>query len=229
MNAPTFDKEPWIQRYSAEIGLGHVPYEELHLYYVDIGRVFDKFDINDPNTKTARQYVDEQLAQTEDAYAQLALMEGFSEVVPVVEPIPVASLQGLVHQALNDAVEYIDSLPPAMLNLPPILLEEPNSQILASDLKYFDVVINENPFIVVINDHGGDIRIKDQIRHITNTTFFVEMRDPSTITDSSRVISYYQFVNAIPLQYPDRSDVQVQIEANIVTEFDGPRLDGILS
>lgn len=221
---PAFDKEYWTRQFSSEIGLGHVPYEELHLHYVDFGVSVGEFDITSPNTKTARQYVDDQLDQTEEAYTLMGNVN-LDEINPMVKS---AELNTSLEDLLGQAVDIIDSFPTEALNTEPVLLEAPLPQIRPGDLKYFDVDIKGQSFTVVINDHGEDFRIKDQIRHLINTTFFVEMRDPTTLTNASRVISYYQFVNAMPLEY-DRNEAHVRIEGNLTTEFDGPRLDGMLS
>jgi len=224
-----FNKAYWLDQLTKEVGLDGVPYEELSKHYVNFDSVIGTEGENEASRKNAKQYVDEQLAYIEEQYK--LLNESNIEVpqeheVPVFDPSDVLSKLLVVSESaeLNQVEDNIYK----DLDLGAFQLKEVKQEVLASNMKYFDVVIGESAYTVVINDHGGDFRIKDQINHVINTTFFVEIRNPMELTGFEQIISYYQFVNAIQPHLKPSTDLTAfdKISKGLETAFDGVKLEG---
>lgn len=225
MNTPIFDKKAWIERLTSEIGLAGVPYEELDQHKVDFSFSF----IANPNpefVKTARQYIDEQLAEIEASYEQFKHHEMGESLT---NPLTITDIGSTLNSVLGQIGDIPDEQPLmpsseelAALQIPYIEMAMKQEEILC-----FDVVINNLPYVVAINYDGTDIKIKDQIKHVISTTFFIEVRDKTTIRDGEQVISYYQFVNAIQPYIKQPEDLTSRILKDVSTTFDGgAKLDG---
>ena len=61
-----FDKNYWLEQLKKEVGLETVPYEELHLHFVDFSSPFG----NSVEKVNAKQYVDDQLSIISSQYEE---------------------------------------------------------------------------------------------------------------------------------------------------------------
>ena len=229
MSKPIFDRQYWINQLTNEVGLVGVPYEELDKYMVDSGSVTGR-ESNPETVRTAKQYIDDQLLIIEASYADFEDTE-FIEFSPTPNFDQVNNLLGDVALSLDsvsDTLIYPDAAKGvSQLSYVP-------QEVQRSNIKCFDVIINDIDCVVMLTvasnplDENQDWKSLDQINHVKNTTFFIEERDPSTITDFDNVISYYQFVNAIQPFLKPAHDITAyeKINKNMNTVFDGIKLDG---
>lgn len=201
----TFDREYWTNQILLEIGLSKVPREDLDKHFVDTGFVFSEFD----NKKTAKQYLEEQLTILEEQYKEFnSSNSDFS--------------------MLGNNIEEFDSnkVLQQLLELPP--LPEDNSfrvdkfdAIEIPNFKYFEVFVEDKTYVVVIND-CNDIRMSDQIKHVKNTSYFVEDRNAESLSPQDIILSYYQFANLIEREVAKKHAVVVdKIRDNLKTSFEG--------
>lgn len=220
-----FDKNYWLDQLKKEVGLENVPYEELHLHFVDFSSPFG----NSVKKINAKDYVDEQLlfincqyddferANGVDIHSQgknrlsydenniFSRLEGVAENLPNEEP---------VFPVLNGTA------------IPDLLIAPVQQTINRDSIKYYEVFMNNQTFIVAFNLNGADVRVHDQINHLKNTSYFVEERNPFTFIGGEEIISYYQFSNLIEtLLRMSNKNVSDKITNNIQTTFDGLKLD----
>lgn len=219
-----FDKEYWISNLKKEVGLENVPYCELgeHTLYFSLYR-------NENAGKNAKEYVDEQLALIENQYKEFESSSDieFSTTRMIDGDDVMISLMGLA--ASIDSFEIPED-PFANIKNNTNSLQVVEQTINHNDISYYDVQIGENTFTVAINSNSRDFRVKDQINHVINTSFFVEQRHPLTFDGSENIISYYQFVNAIqPYLKISTNLAQEKILAEVKTTFDGIKLDSFLN
>jgi hypothetical protein len=217
MNKPIFNKEYWMNQLINEVGCLGVPYEELDQYTVDFGPVTGQ---SSEHTKTAKQYIDEQLVLIEAEYDKF-------EDDELVEFTPTPNFAA-VSDRLSDVANILDKVD--YFDISVEQLEVKSQEVQKSDIRAFGVTINEIDYVVMMNIGGSyePWQYQDQINHITNTSFFVEHRDPATITDQDVVISYFQFVNAIEPFLKPVNDITAyeMINKDINTVFDGIKLEG---
>jgi hypothetical protein len=208
---PQFNKEHWINQLKNEAGLSHIPYEELDDHKISFG-LFDN-----ASQISAKKYIDEQLKNIEEQYSSFDdTLEDDLQSLRVdlgktkTKGIPIS--------------EFIADVEPVLIQL-----AEVPQQIIRSNMKYYDVLVGGNNFTVVINDHGEDWRITDQINHVKHTSFFIEERNPAHLTGYENIISYYQFANLIQSHIKKtNTDLSVyeKISQDINTVFDGIKLEG---
>jgi hypothetical protein len=217
MNKPIFNKEYWMNQLINEVGFPGVPYEELDQYTVDFGSVIGQ---SSEHTKTAKQYIDEQLVLIEAEYEKFE-EEELIEFTPTPNFAAVSDRLSQVADTL-DKVDYFDILVEQ--------LEVKSQEVQKSDIRAFGVTIGGSDYVVMLNTGGSyePWRYQDQINHIVNTSFFVEHRDPALITDQDTIISYYQFVSAIEPFLKPVNDITAyeMINKDINTVFDGIKLEG---
>jgi hypothetical protein len=222
MNKPIFNKEYWLNQLINEVGFPGVPYEELDQYTVDFGSVIGQFS---EHTKTAKQYIDEQLVLIEAEYEKFE-DEELIEFTPTPNFSAVSDRLSEVSDSLANT-EYLGSTS-QLDNISQ--LEVKQLAVEKSDIRAFGVTINEVDYVVMMNLGGSyePWRYQDQINHIVNTSFFVEHRDPALITDQDTIISYYQFVSAIEPFLKPVNDITAyeMINKDINTVFDGIKLEG---
>jgi hypothetical protein len=205
-----FDKEYWTNQLLLEIGLSNVPREDLDKHFVDTGFVFSEFD----NKKTAKQYLEEQLTILEEQYKEFnSLNSDYSILGNNIEEFDSSKvLQQLIElpQLPEDNSFRVDNFD---------AIEIPN-------FKYFEVFVEDKTYVVVIND-CNDIRMSDQIKHVKNTSYFVEDRNAETLTSEDIILSYYQFANLIERVVAKKDAiVTVKIRENLKTSFEGFELKG---
>jgi hypothetical protein len=213
MNFPKFNREEWIDKLKAEIGLAHVPYEELDQHFVEFGFFAGS---NSPKTN-ARQYIDNQLHETEESYKQF---EG-EEVGSVTSLITITDIDATLGDVLSNLGDIPDTVRPTNEELRQLQVPYIEMRMKQEEILCFDVSIDNKPYIVAINYDGTDVKIKDQIKHVINTTFFIEVRDKTTIRDGEQVISYYQFVNAIRPYINQTPTLTERILDDVDTNFEG--------
>ena len=222
MNKPIFNKEYWMNQLINEVGFPGVPYEELDQYTVDFGSVIGQ---SSEHTKTAKQYIDEQLVLIEAEYEKFE-DEELIEFTPTPNFAAVSDRLSEVANSL-DSVGYTESVSQLhnipQLEVKPLIVEK-------SDIRAFGVTVGGNDYVVMLNLGGSyePWRYQDQINHIVNTSFFVEHRDPALITDQDTIISYHQFVSAIAPFLKPVNDITAyeMINKDINTVFDGIKLEG---
>lgn len=218
---PRFDKQYWTEQLKREIGLSHVPDSELHQHYVDFGNFFGEAE----NKKTAKQYIDDELKNLEQQYQDV-----------VVTPVSIKDLnlfksvdENLISSKLFDVAQSLDDV-----DMEPVVLDHISQlefvpqTIDRESIKYFEVFVGNNTFIVAVNTGSNDFRIADHINHIKSTSFFVEERNPFTFIGTENVISYYQFVNLIQPHLKPKNSLTPfdKITNNVDTVFDGLKLEG---
>jgi hypothetical protein len=206
-----FDRTNWLNNLKREIGLSHVPYDELHLHSIS----FDLFNTDDSLKRNAKEYIDEQLEIIEEQYKSVGAN------INELDDLLVACNEDTV---VTPTGEFFGNVEPTLIQLPEI-----KQTIERANMHYYDVDVNGNHYTVVINDHGGDCRIKDQIAHVVNTSYFIEERDPNSLTQFDNIISYYQFANVIQRIVAENVDVTAyqKIVDNIDTVFDGLNFDDV--
>lgn len=206
-----FDKEHWIDKIKSEIGLANVSYENLSEHFVDFGVVF-----GDSSTKlSAKEYVDREL---ESIRLQYEMFNEQDDVLPSFGEISEFNPD----EVLGNLLE-ISQIP--TIDLP---LEEQEQaqkiQTFSSKFFYFSVFINNMDYVVAINDYG-DLKIKDQIKHVKSTSYFVEEKPLENIQTGEVIISYYQFVNLIEAEVAkSRISTYEKIQQNMNTVFNGQEL-----
>lgn len=222
-----FDKNYWLEQLKKEVGLENVPYEELHSHFVDFSSPFG----NSVSKINAKQYVDEQLsfisAQYSEFEKQLGVdvhSEGKNRLS--YDENDIFSRLEVVAENLPD-IDIPPSFPVLNGTAIPDLLIAPVQQTINRDsIKYYEVFMNNQTFIVAFNLNGADVRVHDQINHLKNTSYFVEERNPFTFIGGEEIISYYQFSNLIEtLLRMSNKNVSDKITNNIQTTFDGLKLD----
>ena len=224
-NNMKFDKNYWLEQLKKEVGLETVPYEELHLHFVDFSSPFG----NSVNKVNAKDYVDEQLSFISSQYVEF---EKENEIA-----VHLSSTNRLSYDE-NDIFSRLDSIADSVpdiapefpiLNgaaIPDLLIAPVIQNIERSAIKYYEVLMNGKTFIVAFNLNGADIRIPDQINHLKNTSYFVEERNPYTFVGGEEIITYYQFSNLIEtILRMSNKNVSDKISNNIETTFDGIKLD----
>lgn len=226
MSAPIFRREYWIEQLKKEVGLSDVDYNDLQEHFVYFGMFGD-----DAISKNAKTYVDEQLEIIEKQYAEIDVdscdQQEYS--VPEFDISSVYDKLSMLSDSLSEVVLPTE-IPYEMNEAESVVqLKLSNQTIETKDVKYFEVLIGTRLYVVVINDHG-DLKIKDQIRHIVNTSFFVEQRTPEHVynaSDTNHIISYYQFVNLIQpyLNMNTVPSASNKISQGVQTDFDGFKLD----
>lgn len=218
-----FDKNYWIEQLKKETGLENVPYEELHLHFVDFSSPFG----NSVSKVNAKQYVDDQLAfislQYKEFENQADVHLAGNNRLSYDENDIFSRLEGIANDTPVEAPVF------PVLNgsaIPDLLIAPVQQKIERDSIKYYEVFMNNRTFIVAFNLNGSDIRVHDQINHLKNTTYFVEERNPLSFVGGEEIISYYQFSNLIEtLLRMNSKDVSNKISNNIETSFDGLKLD----
>lgn len=218
-----FNREYWLAQLKKEVGLEHVSYEELHNHVVDFGGFFNT---EESSKKSAKQYIDEQLADIENSYKNLEMPE-IVEESPTL-PLPnMESITQILTQISDSGLHSYNNIPVEMLQGVP-QLKMVNQTIKRSNIRYFSVIINKQDFIVAINYNSDDFRLLDQTNHLVNTTFFIEELNPLQMNgNENNIISYYQFVNAIQPFLKQTTDLSAyeKIANGTTTVFDGLKLD----
>lgn len=205
-----FDREHWIDKIKSEIGLTNVPYENLEEHVVDFGTVFGESS----SKLSAKEYVDRELVSIEEQYRSFNEQ---GDVLPASN-----SLDSFDADTVMGNLLEISKIP--LIELPVINDEEEEIAKVPSNFLYFSVFINNRDFIVAINDYG-DIKIKDQIKHIKNTSYFVEQIESDRIKTGEVIISYYQFVDLIEKEVAkSRASAYEKIQQNLNTVFNGVEL-----
>lgn len=204
-----FDKAHWIDKIKGEIGLTNVPYENLEEHFVDFGTVF-----GESSKLSAKEYVDRELASIEEQY------KSFNEQGDVLSMSD--SIDSFDADAVMGNLLQISQIP--VIELPAINDEEEEIPKVSSNFLYFSVFIDNRDYVIAINDYG-DIKIQDQIKHVKNTSYFVEQRLSENIQSGEVIISYYQFVNLIETEVAkSRSSTYEKIQQNMNTVFNGTEL-----
>jgi hypothetical protein len=232
MNSVKFDKTYWINQIKSELGLAPVPYEELDQHKVSMDFSFFPLKEGESSYISAKEYVDNQLLEIEAKYKEFE-EQGISEIAQNVA-IPMDDMLNNINSQLNGISRMFDSVPDDVMETLQRRPEEAGiwigyhkPVISQSNMLCFDVLVENLPYVVVIHDDGTDSRIKDQIKHVLNTTFFIEMRDKTTINDDEQVISYYQFVNAIQPFLVKEQSINDRIRKETETIFEGGvKIDG---
>jgi len=219
---PQFDQQYWTQQLKREIGLEHVSDSELTEHFVDFGSFFDESS----NKKNAKQYIQEQLENIKQQYESIDLggsifQQNKNEFNSIDE--------NAVSCKLFDVALSLDSV-----DMEPVVLDNISQlefvpqTIDRESVKYFEVFVGNNTFVVAVNTGAGDFRTIDHINHIKSTSFFVEERNPLTFIGTENIISYYQFVNLIQPHLKPKNDFSAfeKISNNVETTFDGPKLEG---
>lgn len=205
-----FDKTHWIDKIKSEIGLANVPYENLGEHFVDFGTVFGESS----SKLSAKEYVDRELASIEEQY------KSFNEQGDVLSMSD--SIDSFDADAVMGNLLQISQIP--VIELPAINDEEEEIPKVFSNFLYFSVFIDNRDYVIAINDYG-DIKIQDQIKHVKNTSYFVEQKLPENIQTGEVIISYYQFVNLIEIEVAkSRSSTYEKIQQNMNTVFNGTEL-----
>lgn len=227
MSTIKFDREYWIDQLKKEVGLGNIPYDSLEFHQVDFESPFGIK--SDNGLINAKEYVDSQLEIIEQQYKQIdeeidkedLSISSFTSYDEEDVMQKLSNISGSIDQLIS-----LDNLDEKFENNN-FFLQEKKQVINKNDIKYFDVVVSGKEFTVVINDYG-DLKVKDQISHIKNTTFFVEERAKESITGKENYISYYQFINLIEplLRKSNDTPVWKKITDDLKTEFDGLKLEG---
>lgn len=205
-----FDKNHWIDKIKSEIGLENVLYENLGEYFVDFGNVFGESS----NKVSAKEYVDREVASVEEQYRSFNEQ---GDVLPMSNDLDSFDADAVMGNLLE-----ISQIP--IIELPAINDIEEETPEIPSKFSYFSVFIDNRDYIVAINDYG-DLKIQDQIKHIKNTSYFVEQKLPETIQTGEVIISYYQFVNLIEKEVAkSRISTYEKIQQNLNTVFNGTEL-----
>jgi hypothetical protein len=206
---PLFNKQHWIDELKREAGLSHVSYDELSEHSIS----FDIFGKDDTLKRNAKDYIDEQLKSIEDQYNNFDESLDLDSLRAYVEDDTIVTSTGEMFGDVETTLIQIPEIP---------------QEIQRNNMHYYEVDIDGRTHIVVINDHGDDFRIKDHINHVKQTSFFVEERDPRSLTGHEMIISYYQFANAIQSHLKQNVDLSAyeKISKDINTVFDGVKLEG---
>ena len=213
-----FDPQYWTEQIKKEIGLSHVTDDKLSEYFVDFGSFFSEGQ----NKQTAKQYVETQLEILRQQYDEF-------EALSIQPPKPSQSLNlDDVEKRIADITSNYSDEPEIIIPSSVTQLEYIPQQINRNSVRYFEVLVAGNTYIVAINVDSQDFRVGDHINHIKNTSFFVEERNPLTFTGLEHVISYYQFVNLIQPHLKPKNDFSFyeKIAENVDTQFDGLKLEG---
>jgi hypothetical protein len=220
-----FDKNYWLEQLKKEVGLETVPYEELHLHFVDFSSPFG----NSVEKVNAKQYVDDQLSIISSQYEEFeALSSNVHETGTnrlMYDETDIFSRLDNIAAEIPDVFYEFDNLNAAVI--PDLLIAPVEQNIERTSIKYYEVFMNNRTFIVAFNLNGADVRVPDQINHLKNTSYFVEERNPYTFIGSEEIISYYQFSNLIEtlLRMNNQKDISAKISNNITTTFDGAKLE----
>jgi len=219
-----FDREYWLAQLKKEVGLENVPYEQLHNHEVDFGGFFGG---HNSSKKNARKYVDEQLSNIEDSYKTLE-MPIVSDDDSLTLPLPsMDSITKIITEINDNGLHSFNNVPVEIVQGIP-QLKAVNQTIKKGNIRYFNVIVNKQDFIVAVNYNPEDFRSTDQINHLVNTTFFIEELNPQQMNgNESNIISYYQFVNAIQPFLKQNTDLSAyeKIANGTTTMFDGLKLD----
>jgi hypothetical protein len=230
-----FNKEYWTQQLKMELGLSHVPDEELNEHYIDTGMFFG----NISQKTTVKDYIEEQIKNLEDQYK----LFGDS----ILQQSDDITNSGRLRHSYNES-DILSRLDAAALGQPyeVPLAENYNNLLLKSEhfipiipqtinrdsFRYYEMFINNMTYIVVFNldSEGKNSKINDQIKHLKSTSYFVEERNPMTFIGGEQIITYYQFVNILEnvLRLRDET-VKDKIQNEVQTVFEGGvKLDNFL-
>jgi len=236
-----FNKEYWKNNIKTEIGLSHVPDEQLHEHFVLIGSFFG----DDSNKIRADEYLETQLKQIEEGYKNFGVLLNDLPQEEEYPPTRPDSVEGLDQNELKGlGLDLLDNfIPPkhkfkssenngtrpvtpdnfanVLLNKEIKLLTPVNQEIKRESIRYFDVDVNGNHFTVALNFDPSDIKSQDQVNHIKTTSYFIEERQPNFLTGFENIISYYQYANLIQYNMKKNDDVQDKIAKEVKTTFDG--------
>lgn len=233
-----FNRDYWIEQLKKEVGLETVSYEDLHNHYVNFDSPFGKGSDSPTSKINARKYVDDQLLFLENEYKNFidnqtkSLIESDNvhrngRLRNSYDELDIFSRLDLTAKSL-DKFENAANVGADYNNLidNPYLLKPIEQTINRDSIKYYEVFMNNQTFIVAFNLNGADVRVHDQINHLKNTSYFVEERNPFTFIGGEEIISYYQFSNLIEtLLRMSNKNVSDKITNNIQTTFDGLKLD----
>ena len=172
IDLPPFNPDYWMTQLKKEVGLMEVPYDELGKYEVDLDSPFGRGKIK----INAKEYVDQQLAIIEEDYRITQNGEG------------------------DDYLEDVDVV--LSSNEPVLLVAAPVQEIKEDSIKFYNVVINEVPYVVFVNTtvRADDEKwiITDQINTITNDKRFYKGETfRHFLTGLETAISYYQYVDKV--------------------------------
>jgi hypothetical protein len=198
-------------------GLGISPEstdEELKGMFVTVGSFFS----DDSEKINAHQYVVNQLDNDEMFYNEF-YSNGISQVnefKPVSENDIMTALSNLDFDKLPDSipVEDLSQIPDSLNNK---FLTIPT--VFDLSFRYFVVNFEGNEYVIVINE-PTDRKTFDQIKHIENTSYFIEEKNSDQLADTDIVISYYQFVNMMERSISRKNaEIRSKIEENVKTQF----------
>lgn len=197
------EKEQQILAFKKELGLGNIPYEDLHLYFVDDSSVTG---VNSKKLITAREYVDRNIEQLEKS-------------------------QGPVTNSILDAIDDFDEDGfPLLTNEPVLLLDE--SKLQREDpienYIYLSVEVNDIPYTVIIAKNFDPVA---QSTFVKNHWSFRGEKSRNMLTEHDLVFSFYQFVNFVggmrnpaektDLAFDEFEDLSVMISKQLTTDFEG--------
>ncbi len=232
LNNMKFNKQYWIEQLTKEVGLEGVSYEELSNHFVNFDSFFGNEEDSPTSRVNAKDYVDRQLLEIEKQYEEFSISEN-SEVVP--ESLTLDFNEADIFSRLgNVSNENFGEVPVDTLyqenkvfyNGVPLLIPV-QQNIERSDIRYYEVQIEGRIFVVAINKKNGDLKTEDQINHIKSTSCFIEERNPLSFIGGEDIISYFQFSNLVEeiARRKGTVAVNVKIQDNVKTEFDGVKLD----
>lgn len=202
-----FDKDHWTQQLLQEIGLSEVPLEDLDKYFIDSGYVFSTSELK----KTAKEYVEEQLAILEQQYNDF----NSSQEEELVQPLMLKEFD------VNTTLLQLQNVSSDLDNIPSDESFREKDVVDVPNFKYFEVNVEDKNYVVVINDIN-DSRISDQIKHVKNTSYYIEDRTANSITNDDIILSYYQFANLIErIVAKKNNQVDIKIREELKTSFEG--------
>ena len=211
MSNMTFDKEQYKKKLLLELGIPlDTPDNELVNYKMSIGNFFGNSDAEN----NVLDYISSEIKAAEEYYSSFTeamKIDNFQEF----KPIDINA----VMKRLDDKLEEYDQIAVDLgwkdPSLP--LLEMPKIE----DLKfiYLCVEFNETPYVIAF-PVDNELRTADQIKHITNTTYYIGKKNPDSLKSTDTVISYYQFVNLIEKEIAKQANaIRTKIGENVVTNF----------
>jgi hypothetical protein len=234
-----FNKQYWIEQLKMELGLSDVPDAELHLYYVDTGVFFGEIQ----QKTTAKDYIEKQLKDLEEHYNLFG--DGvLTQNDDITNPGHMRNsynesdiLSRLDSAALQQSYEvpfaepFVEKYNNSLINSNNLIQIVPQT-IRREVFRYYEVFINNISYIVVFNldSEGKSSKIRDQIKHLQSTSYFVEERNPISLTEEERIITYYQFVNILEnvLRLKEETTKE-KIQKEVQTVFEGGvKLDNFL-
>ena len=180
-----------------EIGLGEVPYENLHLYKVNTSSVTGK----EGEYISAKDYVDNYVKQIEDAKELLKTM-GLTES---------SCCEGSGCCERNEKEKEPEVWMPQAIA--PLITPIEPTNLPVENYRYFDLTTGPNNYTAVIyldTDTMDDDRIFDiqsQIEQIKNHWTFVAERNRSMLTGFEVIINYYQWANLVGSLRDDKNDL----------------------